>query len=285
MEITRLNGSFGVRVEGIDLASPGDAEFDTVYELLMKHELLAFPNQQISVEELKRFGAAFGELDIHPYINALPDHPEVLPIIKEANERTNFGGGWHSEVSFYEAPAFATMLYAREVPEQGGDTLVASQSLAFEALSPVMQEFLCGLTAVHSAERVYGPGGAYQHRQSTSSTSIKVDEAAAARVEHPVVRVHPVTGRRSLYVNPAFTLSIKGMTREESNNLLGFLFSHAVRTEFCTRLRWSRDMLVLWDNRATQHYALNDYPGERREMLRVVVKGERPVGVDAGVAA
>lgn len=285
MLIERLPGSFGIAVRGVDLAQMSAAQFADIESLFLEHELLTFPDQRLVPETLKALGQRFGELDVHPYIRPLEAHPEVLPIVKEPQESTNFGGGWHSEVSFYEQPAMATMLYAVEVPSQGGDTLVASQTLAYEALSPGMQRFLEGLTAVHSGERVYGPGGAYESRSEGTRTTVRISEAAAQRVEHPVVRVHPVTGRRSLYVNPAFTLSISGLRRAESDALLGFLFEHCVKAEFCSRVRWQPGMLTMWDNRCTQHYALNDYPGERREMLRVVVKGDRPRGLNDQASA
>jgi taurine dioxygenase len=282
MNVERLPGSFGVTVRDVDLAQMNAAQFAEVEALFLEHELLTFPDQQLDPQTLKALGRRFGELDVHPFIRSLEAHPEVLAIVKEPEETTNFGGGWHSEVSFYERPAMATMLYAVEVPRSGGDTLVASQTLAYDALSPGMRHFLDGLTAIHSGERVYGPGGAYQGRTGARGTAVTISEDAAQRVAHPVVRVHPVTGRRSLYVNPAFTLSICGLRRAESDALLGFLFEHCVKAEFCSRIRWQAGTLTLWDNRCTQHYALNDYPGERREMLRVVVRGDRPRGIEPG---
>ncbi|MEJ2133141.1 MAG: TauD/TfdA family dioxygenase, partial [Gammaproteobacteria bacterium] len=185
-------------------------------------------------------------------------------------------GGWHAEVSFYEEPAMGTILYAREVPRAGGDTLVANMILAYEALSDTMQNMLDGLVAIHSAERVYAPGGAYEGRANASSTGVNMSEDANRRVEHPVVRTHPETGQKSIYVDRAFTLNIKGLHQEESRMLLEFLLAHVTKTEYCTRIRWHENTLAFWDNRCTQHYALNDYPGERREMHRVVIEGDRP---------
>ncbi len=278
MTLTPLVGAFGVEVEGVQLTDPLDeAGTHAIREAVLRHQLLVFRNQGgLTPERLKSFGSLFGTLDVHPYIKSLPDYPEVIGVIKEPQERANFGGGWHAEVSFYEQPAMGTILYAREVPSNGGDTLVANMILAYEALSPVMREMLDGLVAIHSAERVYAPGGAYEGRANAASTGVNTTEAANKRVEHPVVRTHPETDQKLLYVDRAFTLHVKGLRAEESRMLLDYLCDHVTKTEFCTRVQWHRDTLAFWDNRCTQHYALNDYPGERREMHRVVIEGDRP---------
>lgn len=278
LSFTPLVGAFGVEVMGVRLTEEMDtASVGAIRDALLRHQLLVFRDQPGLVPaDLVAFGSRFGTLDVHPYIRALPDHPEVIPVIKEPQERTNFGGGWHAEVSFYQKPAMGTILYAREVPSKGGDTLVANMILAYEALSSVMRDMLGELTAIHSGERVYAPGGAYAGRAEGTATGVDLSESANARVEHPVVRTHPETGQKLLYVDRAFTLSIKGMHPEESRMLLDFLFAHVTKTEFCTRLQWRKDTLAFWDNRSTQHYALNDYPGERREMHRVVIEGDRP---------
>lgn len=279
--VTPLNAAFGAEVSEIDLSRTGNGQqLSEIEEALLAHKLLIFRDQSLTPESLVRLGRHFGSLDIHPHIKALPGYPEVLPIIKEPEERGNFGGGWHSEVSFYEKPAMGTMLYALEVPPSGrGDTLMADGAAAWNALSPTMQEMLDGLTAIHSAERVYGPGGAYQPRADNkdSGTGVIMSEAANRRVEHPLVRRHPVTGEKSLYVNSAFTLSIKSMRQDEASALLKFLCDHATKAEFCARLHWETGTLAFWDNRTTQHYALNDYPGERRVMHRVVIEGDKPI--------
>ena len=278
MSFAPLTGAFGAEAKGARLADAlDDATTGAIRDALLHHQLLVFRGQEgLTPEHLTAFGRRFGTLDVHPYIKSLPDCPEVIPVVKEPQELANFGGGWHAEVSFYEKPAMGTILYAREVPASGGDTLVANMILAYEALSPAMQGMLDGLTAIHSAERVYAPGGAYEGRADATSTGVKISEDANARVEHPVVRTHPETGQKLLYVDRAFTLSVKGMHPEESRMLLDFLCAHVTRSEFCTRLQWQQHTLAFWDNRSTQHYALNDYPGERREMHRVVIEGDRP---------
>lgn len=278
IEVRPSVGVCGVEIRGVDLSRELDNEaFATIHDALVRQRLVIIRDQQLGPEDLKRFGARFGSLDVHPYIDAIDGHPEVLRIVKEPDDRTNFGGGWHSEVSFYERPAMGTMLYAVQTPSTGGDTLVADMVAAYSALSSTMKGVLEGLTALHSAENIYGSKAVFANANAKQSTTLKFDAAADARVEHPLVRTHPVTGEKILYVNPAFTVGIKGMKKKEADALLQFLFTHQVATEFCTRIRWAPGTLAFWDNRSTQHYALNDYPGQRREMLRVVVEGDRPV--------
>jgi taurine dioxygenase len=270
-------GACGAEISGIDLRRPLDNEaFAAVHDALLHHRLILFRDQQLGPDEMKALASRFGPLDEHPYIQPIEGHPEVLRIVKEPGDRVNFGGGWHSEVSFYEKPAMGTMLYAVDVPGAGGDTLVADMVAAYAALSPTMQGILEGLTAIHSAEHIYGSKAVFATEEAKQSTSLRFDASADAKVEHPLVRTHPETGEKILYVNPAFTVGIRGMKKRESDALLQFLFTHQTATEYCTRIHWQPGTLAFWDNRSTQHYALNDYAGHRREMLRVVVAGDRP---------
>ncbi len=271
-------GAFGAEVSGVDLTQPqNEATNDSLKRLLLKHKLLVFRDLALAPEDLIRLGSQFGELDHHPFIQALAGYPEVLPIVKEAGEKRNFGGGWHSEVSFYEKPALATMLYAQEVPRRGGDTLMADMVAAYEALSPKLRDFLDSLMAIHSAENVYTAKGVLADRDADATTEVALNDSATRRVLHPLVRTIAETGEKLLYVNEAFTVGIKGLRREEAKALLDYLFRHVTKADFCCRIHWRPGTLAFWDNRSTQHYALNDYSGERRAMLRVVVKGDTPV--------
>jgi taurine dioxygenase len=279
MESKPLAGAFGVEVTGVDLSQPSDdALCGALRRLLLEHRLLVLRDQSLDALALRDLGRRFGSLDRHPFIESVPDVPEVVAVVKEAGEKQNFGGAWHSEVSFYEAPAMGTLLYAVEVPDEGGDTLLADAIQAYAALPEALRSEIDDLEGLHSAEHVYGVGGAYQRRasQDGSGTRTRDMEAARGHVAHPVVRTHPETGEKILYVNLAFTIGIEGMPTDEARALLNRLVAHATKPEFVTRLNWKPGTLAIWDNRSTQHYALNDYSGERREMLRVVVEGDRP---------
>jgi taurine dioxygenase len=280
METIPLEGAFGVEVRGIDLARASDASRAAdLRALLLRHRLLVLRDQELDATVLRDIGRLFGPLDVHPFIEPVPGVPEVIAVVKEADEEQNFGGGWHSEVSFYARPAMGTLLYAVEVPEKGGDTLLADAVQAYASLPRETQERIAGLSGLHSAEHIYGVGGFYQRRAAAGDAGTRTRnlEAARGRVEHPVVRTHPETGEKILYVNLAFSVGIAGLPDEEARPLISELTRHAVRPEFVTRLRWEPGTLAIWDNRSTQHYALNDYAGQRREMLRVVIGGDRPV--------
>ena len=279
MKATPLDGAFGAELHDVDLSPPIDSDrADELRSLLLEHRLLVCRGQQLDASSLREIGRIFGSLDVHPFIESVEGYPEVLAIVKEADEKQNFGGGWHSEVSFYECPAMGTLLYAVEVPDEGGDTLLADGVRAYEALPEETRERIAKLQGVHSAEHIYGVGGIYEKRAQNedAGTRTRNTSAATGSVLHPVVRTHPETGEKILYVNLAFTTGIDGLDEAEARPLLTELVDHAVDESFVTRLHWEPGTLALWDNRSTQHYALNDYAGTRREMLRVVVEGDRP---------
>jgi taurine dioxygenase len=273
--ILPIAGALGAEISGIDLSQPlSNAGFDKVHQALLDHQVIFLRDQPgLTPEKQKAFAQSFGTLNVHPYVTGMSGHPELLDIIKEPDDLTNFGGGWHSDMSFQEKPALGSVLYALDVPPYGGDTLFASQIAAYEALSDGMKTMLAGLRAVHSASQEYSARGtSAQARQSMSSTTAE----AAPEYEHPVVRTHPETGRKGLYINPAFTLRFAGMTRKESRPLLSFLFEHSREERFTCRFRWSRHAVAFWDNRCCWHYALNDYPGYRRHMRRATINGDQP---------
>jgi len=272
--IEPVSGTIGAVVRGVDLTGPlDDSTVAAIRKAFLAHHVLFFHDQDLSPDAQLRFGRHFGALDTHPFVEGMESHPEVIEIITEPDDRLNFGGGWHSDVTFLEEPDLGSILYALDVPPFGGDTLFANQHAAYEALSDTMKDLLDGLVAKHSAGPQYAEGG-YSTR--TRSMRTKSVEHADRVVLHPLVRTHPETGRKALYVNPAFTVGIEGMRLDESMALLGFLFDHAVREPFTCRFRWSPGSVAMWDNRSVQHYALFDYRGHRRHMRRITVKGDRP---------
>ena len=223
----------------------------------------------------------FGAFGLEPFVEGEETHPHVIAVIKEADEQRtpNFGGNWHTDWSFQERPPSFTFLHARELPPYGGDTMFANQYLAWESLSDGLRRLLEGMRAVHSARRPYGPQGIYADRSRARSMKITAGEAALAEVTHPVARVHAETGRTALYVNRVYTILFEGMTERESAPLLDYLYAQAVRPEFTCRIRWQPHALTMWDNRAVQHLAVNDYDGFRRELHRTTTAGERPLSV------
>lgn len=270
-----VSGALGAEIEGVDLSKDLSNEtFDDIHQAFLDHVVIFFRDQHITHEQHKAFGRRFGTLNIHPYVKGMDGHPEIMQIVKEPEDRINFGGGWHSDMSFLEEPALGSILYAREVPPYGGDTLWANQYLAYEALSGGMKKMLEGLKAVHTAKGEYSERGASAQKRSSMQVSTAGDDAPS--FEHPVVRTHPETGRKALYVNPAFTEKFVGMTKRESRPLLSFLFEHCTQEPFTCRFRWTKNAIAFWDNRAAQHFALNDYHGHRRHMERVTVNGDRP---------
>lgn len=275
LELEPISGVLGATVRGIDLAD--DLSDDIVAEIrqaFVDHQVLFFRDQTLSAEQQMQFGRRFGALDQHPFVHGTEAHPEVLDIVTMPDDAVNFGGGWHSDVTFLAEPDLGSILYAVEVPPTGGDTLFASQQAAYDALSDTMKSMLEGLVAVHSAGVQYNDGGL-----STLSKAMKTKNADLANneVEHPVIRTHPESGRKGLYVNRAFTTRIRGLRRNESNALLQFLFDHAVDERFTCRFRWRNGSVAMWDNRSVQHYALHDYAGHRRQMRRITICGDKPV--------
>jgi taurine dioxygenase len=276
LTISPLSPVIGAAIGGLDLSRPLSLEeAGAIREALLRHHVVFFRDQQLSPEQLKELGRSFGTLNIHPYVRGMTGHPEILEIIKEPSDKVNFGGGWHSDMSFLEIPVMGSILHAVEVPEVGGDTLFASQYAAWEALSPGLQSVLSGLRAVHSASEEYGERG--QSSRKRASMDSEVVGPDTPEYVHPVVRTHPETGRRGLYVNPAFTLRFEGWTRRESRPLLDYLFEVSRKEAFTCRFRWRPGSVAFWDNRCVWHYALNDYHGHRRHMRRVTVEGDAVV--------
>ena len=270
IKVRKVAGALGAEIAGVDLSGAlDDKVIADIRAAFVEHQVIFFRDQTLSPVQQIAFGRRFGPLNIHPYVSGMANHPEVMEIIKEPSDRTNFGGGWHSDMSFLETPAIGSILHAIELPDWGGDTLFSSQAAAYEALTPAMRATLDTLNAVHSAGREYSASG----HSAQKRASMKVVEAEGAIGEHihPVVLIHPENGRKALYVNPAFTTKFEGWSRRESKPLLDFLFDHCRSEAFTCRFAWSPGAVAFWDNRSVWHYALNDYPGQRRHMRRVTV--------------
>ena len=278
LRIEPLAPACGAELFGVDLAEPlDDGLIGEIRQALLDHLVVFFREQSLTPAQHKAFAARFGPLQRHPMIRLDDENPEILRIVKDKEDRKNFGGDWHTDLSYLEKPALGSILCAREVPVMGGDTLFANMYLAYETLSPGLRERLDGMRAVHSTRRSYGDGGRQAGYIGEEGSMPVARQDAPPEAEHPVVRTHPETGRKALYVNEVFTLRFAGMTEEESRPLLEYLWRHAARPEFTCRFRWRTGSIAFWDNRATQHYAINDYHGARREMHRITVEGDRPV--------
>ena len=268
MRVERIAGALGAELLDVDLA--GDIPVRAIRAALLEHQVVFFRDQPLTPAQFMSFARSMGKPIEYPFVKGIEGFPEVIEVKKLEHERHNFGGIWHSDTTYLDEPPMGSMLLAREVPPYGGDTLFASQYLAYESLSEAMQNLLDGLVAVNSSARA-DVSKTREDRIKEQGKDIKVYEA-----EHPVVRTHPETGRKALYVNVAHTARFRGMTEEESAPLLRFLFEHQVKPEFTCRFQWRVGSLAFWDNRCTQHNPINDYHGHRRVMHRITLAGDKP---------
>ncbi len=272
-ELRPLAGALGAEIHGVDLATDlSDGMVAALRQALLDRLVIFFRDQDLPPGRLLELAKRFGTPNEYPFVKGLDFYPEVIAVTKLPDETVNFGGVWHSDTTYLQEPPMATLLIAREVPPVGGDTLFANQYLAYESLSQRMQQLLCSLRGISSSTKA--------DASRTREDRIRTDGTAEPRkvliAEHPVVRKHPETGRKALYVNVAHTVGFAGMTEEESMPLLRFLFRHQIRSEFTCRFRWEPGSLAIWDNRCAQHYAMNDYHGHKRVMHRVTLVGDRP---------
>ncbi len=273
LEIIPSSPIIGCEIKGVNLADPLDDQLiRRIRDVFLAHGVIFFRDQNLSPAAQLRVCAAFGEADEYPFVDGLAGYPTVTPVIKLPDEQINFGGLWHSDTTYMSSPPMGTFLHAKELPPIGGDTLFASMYAAYDALSDGLKETLSGLRAVNSAHKSrVSNTRAHRINDSGKDTSNQILEAV-----HPVVRTHPETGRKALYVNGAHTVRFEGMTEKESDGLLAFLFRHQTREEFTCRFKWSDGAVAFWDNRCTQHYPLNDYAGYKRVLHRVTLKGDVP---------
>ncbi len=274
-----MEGALGVEVNAPALFADDKqlqaAAVAEVYSAWLDYHLIVFRDLSLTPHALARFCAQFGELDTYPFVEATTEHPNVIAIVKEPEQTKNFGGAWHTDTSYMAQPPKATCLFAIEVPELGGDTLFANTSLAYEALAEDVRARVDGLVGVFTPSLVHGNAGPYadvKHGQQEKESP----QLVVQRVNHPVIRRHPETGRQAIYATPLHCERFESMSREESLQLLDELYEFATDTQFTTRLQWRPGTLAIWDNRCLFHNALNDYQGQRREMLRVTLKGDVP---------
>jgi taurine dioxygenase len=269
INVRPVTPTIGAEVLGVDLGDLDDPTFAVIRDALVRHQVIFFRDQDISVEAHKAFGARFGELDVHPNDPGLEGHPEVMIIHADEKSKRVAGEMWHSDVSCVAEPPMGSILRMFEVPTHGGDTLFASMYAAYDALSDRMKGYLDGMTAIHEGAPYYREVNRIIGRDDRG----KVYPVA----EHPVVRTHPLSGRKALYVNSMFTTQLVGVSSEESDAVLGFLFRHVMDPAFQCRFQWRKNSIAFWDNRCTQHYAVWDYFPNVRSGYRVTVRGEKPV--------
>ena len=270
IEVHPLAGALGAQVSGADLADLDDATFAEIHAAWLAHEVLFFRDQDLTPDQHKAFGRRFGTLQVHPFLHSRADegHPEIV-VLESDEARPVVAAGWHTDVTFAEQPPKASILRGVEVPAWGGDTMWASCRAAYDALSSKMQRLLSELTAIHDTSKTFSRS-AYPSKSHPDADKIPT-------AEHPVVRTHPETGKKALFVNPAFTLRIRGLRPGESHALLHFLYEHITTPEFTCRFHWEKNSLAIWDNRCTQHRVVADNLKAKRRMERVTVDGDRPV--------
>ena len=274
-----ISGALGAEISGIDVSRDVDDQtLGLLRRAWLEHLVLFFRDQRLTPAQFLAFARRFGEIIEYPFVKGLEEHPEIIPVVKLAHERINFGGVWHSDTAYLDVPPMASMLLAHEVPPAGGDTLFANMYLAYDALSEGMKRLLADLSAVNSSSKA----DASRTREDRIAERGRADARTVYEAAHPVVRVHPETGRKALYVNVAHTVRFDGMTEEESAPILSVLYRQQVRPEFACRFRWRPGSLAFWDNRCAQHNAVNDYAGHRRVMHRVTLAGDVPSGAARG---
>jgi len=270
MEIRRIAGALGAEILGVDLASSTDQEISLIRKAWLEHLVIFFRDQEMNEEQYMAFAHQFGEPVEYPMVKGLEGFPKIIEVKKLEHERVAFGNIWHTDTAYLERPPMASMLLAREVPPVGGDTLFANMYLAFESLSPGLKRILEGLRAVNSSTKA----DASKTREDVLKASGK--KAKDFMAEHPVVRTHPETGRKALYVNSGHTVRFAGWTEDESAALLRFLFDWQTKPEFTCRFAGQPGSIALWDNRCAQHNPVNDYHGYRRVMHRITLAGDTP---------
>ena len=277
-----IAGALGAEIGGVDLARLDDATFAEIKSAWLAHLVVFFRDQSITPEQQIAFAKRFGEIHHHPFMQGMDDYPDILEIIKEEGDSKAFGEVWHTDQMFNPKPAKATILYAKETPEAGGDTMFTNMYLAYETLSEPMRALLSGVKTFNVGERkklgrtseITTREGRYAGN-SKMAAKLKDPGELVTEACHPLVRTHPETGRQALYLSN-HTQTLDGFKPGEARPIIDYLAAHAVEPEFTCRFRWQVGSLAIWDNRCTQHRALNDYPGQRRRMHRITIAGDAP---------
>ncbi|MAH85358.1 MAG: hypothetical protein CBB68_14115 [Rhodospirillaceae bacterium TMED8] len=278
IKVNPLTGALGAEIAGVDLSKKlTNQQQEEVHRAFLDFQVIYFRDQTLNAEQQVSMARLFGNPITYPYLSGVDGVPEAHEIVKTPDDEVNFGGVWHSDTSYKPKPDMGTVLFAVEVPEAGGDTLFANTYLAYNALSNGMKAVVEDLIGINDSEKLYPGGRANRISKLSKMKDSYTDGSQPMQSEHPIVRTHPETGQKGLYVSEAHTLSFKDMTVEESKPLIAFLGEHISRPEFTCRLRWQKNTLAVWDNRCTQHFAVNDYRNSYRHMRRVTLQGEVPV--------
>lgn len=273
MKVQPLTGTIGAEILDIDISKDlPDSVISDIRGVLLEHKVIFFREQDLTPEGQIRFAKRFGDISKSPVYTTLDEHPEIMPVVKEATDQDIIGDTWHTDETFQQTPPMGSLLYARQIPSVGGDTLWANLGLAFERLSDGLKDKLMTMKALHSNDFLTANA---KLRNSTRSTKLRED-APVMQSLHPVIRTHEETKQKVLFVNQPFTFGFEGMSREESLPLLTYLYQISARPEMTCRFRWRKGSLAFWDNRCTLHYACNDYSGQRREMHRITLEGTVP---------
>ena len=269
--INPTSGSIGAEISGVDLSVDlSDAVFSEIRQTFIEHGLIFFRNQELTPNDHLRFAKRWGEININRFFAKVEGYEQIAEVKKDPGQEINIGGAWHTDHSYDQIPAMGSILLARETPKTGGDTLFANMYKSYENLSDGLKRTLESMKAYHSSRHVFGAHTGYAE---ASNQRIGNPELATQDAIHPVIITHPESKRKALYVNPEFTVNFEGWTKEESKPLLNYLTEHSTRSENITRFKWEPGSIAFWDNRCTWHFALNDYPGEKRLMHRITVEG------------
>ena len=272
-DVVDLTPYIGSEITGLDLSKPIPADaLAELRKVWLARKMIYFKDQTLTPDQQLAFTRQFGEVNKYPFLNGIDGHPFVAPVLKLPEETVNFGGVWHADTTYLEAPAAGASLYSLEIPPVGGDTIFCNMQTAYEALPGEIKQQLDGLKAVYTSTKA----AVSKTRMPRLADSADISAPSEFTNIHPVIRTHPETGEKTLFAHEAHTLNIEGWGEKESESLLSFLYQHARIPEFQCRLRWSLGMVVLWDNRSTHHYPINDYHGYRRLLHRVSLAGDKP---------